>query len=295
MAVLSSMTGYGRASGANGRHAVTVTLRGVNHRFLDLRLRVEELYAASEGGLRELLGARIARGRVDARVDVQRLGEREVQIDVHRRVLATLHAAIQELVDAGLVEGRLSASDLLRMPEVVRIESEPDDWDDDDQALLLQATEEALAQFLATRRTEGEQLARVLGERLDRLLELTAELERLRPEAVVEMRAGIERRLAELLGERGLDADRLAQEVALLADKTDVREELDRLGSHLGHFRALMAAPGSVGKRLDFLTQELLREINTLGAKCRNAAMTRAVLEAKTVCEQLREQVQNVE
>jgi uncharacterized protein (TIGR00255 family) len=232
---------------------------------------------------------------VEARVDVRPLGERPARVEVHTGVVRAAHAATHRLVEQGLLAGELSAGDLLRLPEAMRVELEPDQWDADDDRLLLAVAEQALAQLAAGRELEGRNLAAVLGRRLAELAAAAARLEALRQPAREELEAGLARRVAELLEGHPLDPARLAQEVALLTDRSDVREELDRLASHVQHFDELLASGEAVGKRLDFLTQEVFRELNTLGAKCRHAEMVRAVLDGKVLCEQLREQVQNVE
>jgi uncharacterized protein (TIGR00255 family) len=292
---MRSMTGFGEATGENPRYALAVTLRGVNHRFLDLQLRLGEEARSSEAALRDLVGREISRGRVEMRVELRRLGDRRAVVEFNLGVVQAAHAAVHHLASEGLIEGGLTAGDLLRIPEALRVEIAGEVWQEEDEALLLEVARAALAQLVAGREREGAGLAAVLAEQLDRLNEVQARLEELRPGVRDELTATLRRRLAEMLGGQPIDEVRLAQEAALLVDRGDVSEELDRLRTHIAHFRELLAASGAVGKRLDFLSQELLRELNTLGAKCRNAAMTRGVLDAKVICEQVREQVQNVE
>jgi uncharacterized protein (TIGR00255 family) len=292
---MRSMTGYGEASGENARHAITVSLRAVNHRFLDVQLRIGEELRAGEAALRELLGREIERGRVEARVEVKPLAERKVEVQVHMGVIRAAHAATHKLVEDGLIERGLAAGDLLRIPEAFRVDVAAGEWEAEDQKLLLRVARDAVAQLVAARELEGGKLVAVLEERLRGLDEVVARLDAMRTNLREEIAATLRRRLAEMLGAQPLDEARLAQEVALLADRSDVSEEIDRLRSHIDHFRAVTREAGAVGKRLDFLTQEIFRELNTLGAKCRNAEMTKAVLDAKVTCEQMREQVQNVE
>ena len=296
---MRSMTGYGQATGENARHGVTVALRSVNHRSLDLQVRLPEEARGSEPALRELVGREASRGRVEARVDVAWVTAPAATVRVNLEVVRAAHAATHELAAQGLLAGDLTAGDLLRLPEAFRVEVAADAWDAEDEALLLRVAAEALAQLVAGREREGASLAAVLAGRLDELVAVAARLAALSGTAKEEIAAALRRRLAELLADhlvdKAIDEARLAQEVALLVDKSDVAEEMDRLGAHLAHFRELLADPGAVGKRLDFLTQEIFRELNTTGAKCRNAEMTRLVLDAKVLCEQLREQVQNVE
>jgi uncharacterized protein (TIGR00255 family) len=292
---MRSMTGYGEASGENARYGIAVSLRAVNHRFLDLQLRIGEELRGSEGALREAIGREVVRGRVEARVEVRPLAERRAEVKVNLGVVREAHAAVHHLAEAGLIERGLAAGDLLRLPEAFRVDLAPEEWSDEDEALLLAVTREALAQLVAGREKEGGSLAAVLEERLRGLDEVVARLDSLRAPVREEIAEALRRRLAELLGAQPLEEARLAQEAALLVDRSDVSEEIDRLRAHLEHFRAVTREPGAAGKRLDFLTQEIFRELNTLGAKCRNAEMTRAVLDAKVLCEQVREQVQNVE
>ncbi|HXT21481.1 MAG TPA: DUF1732 domain-containing protein, partial [Thermoanaerobaculia bacterium] len=206
-----------------------------------------------------------------------------------------LHRSWHDLADRGLVASELTLGDLLRLPEVVSVQLAADQVGEAEQALALQAARPALQQLVAARDQEGVQLARILSERLAELVEAAARLRTRAPAVREELHASLKRRLHELLEARQMDEVRLAQEVALLVERCDVVEELDRLDAHLVHFRELLATDGALGKRLDFLSQEILRELNTLGSKCRDSAMARTVLDAKVLCEQLREQVQNVE
>jgi uncharacterized protein (TIGR00255 family) len=292
---MRSMTGYGEAAGSNARYGVSVALKAVNHRFFDLQLRLAEDARAGEAAVRELLGREIARGRVEARCEARPLADRQVAVAVRMEVVEAAHAAADQMVEAGWVERGLTVGDLLRLPEAFRVEVSSQGWEEADQELLVAVAGKALAQLVASRELEGRGLAAILGERLDRLQEVVARLDALRGPVRQELAAALSRRVAELLGGQPIDEARLAQEVALLVDRSDVSEEIDRLGAHLGHFRAVAGEAGPSGKRLDFLTQEIFRELNTLGSKCRNADMTRAVLDAKVLCEQIREQVQNVE
>jgi uncharacterized protein (TIGR00255 family) len=292
---MRSMTGYGEASGENARHGVTVSLKAVNHRFFDLVLRLGDELRSSEQALRDVLGKEISRGRVEARVEVRPVAERKATVQVHMGVVREAHAAVHQLVDAGLVERGLSAGDLLRLPEAFRVEVAAEEWSSEDHELLLRVAGHAVTQLVAGRELEGANLAAVLEERARALDGIVARLDALRGPVREELGTALRRRLAELLAGQPLDEARVAQEVALLVDRSDVSEEIDRLRSHLDHFRSVLRDTGPAGKRLDFLTQEVFRELNTLGAKCRNAEMTRAVLDAKVLCEQIREQVQNVE
>ena len=292
---MRSMTGFGEAEGTNERYSMSVVLRGVNHRFLDLVLRLRDEQRASEAGLRELFATELERGRVEVAVEIQAVAERPAEVVIQRDLVRALHTACADLVADGLVTPTLSLGDLMRLPDAVRVRAGAHAWEDGDHDLLMEVARRALRQFVAGRSHEGDKLEAVLRERLRALASLGERLRARREAVAQELGESLRRRLQELLEGRDLPPERLAQEVALLVDKSDVREELDRLSSHLEHFLAVMADAGGVGKRLDFLTQEIFRELNTLGAKSRDSDMIRAVLDAKVLCEQLREQVQNLE
>lgn len=294
---MRSMTGFGQASGDNGRYAVSVTLRGVNHRYLDLRLRIPDEARDSERELTELLSEELSRGRVECTVEVESLLEREVRVDVHRNVVVATHRALHPLMEEGWISGDLSARDLLQLPEAVSVRTEAGEWETQDRELLLAVGQEALGQMVEARRREGGALRQVLEERIASLRHAAGRLVELAGEAKAEMARGLEDRLERFLENKKVDLDpaRLAQEVAVLADRSDVTEELDRLQSHLDHLEEILDREGAVGKRLDFLLQEVFRELNTLGSKCRFAPATRVVLDGKELAEQMREQVQNVE
>ena len=292
---MRSMTGFGQASKENARFRMTVTLRGVNHRFLDLSLRMRDQLRPLEPALRELLSRHLWRGRVEASVEATALGGRDVEVAIDDSLTEAVKAMCDRLRERGLISGGLQIGDLLRLPEVVQLRVRDPQWTGGDRDLLLEVTAAALDQLMAARSAEGEKLAEALEDRLDGIGGITAQLRELSIGKAVELAAALRQRISELLEGDSLDEDRMAQEVAHLVDRADVSEELDRLQSHLEHFRSVTGQDGSLGKRLDFLTQEIFRELNTLGAKCRDSEMSRRMLDAKVLCEQLREQVQNVE
>ncbi|RMH15828.1 MAG: YicC family protein [Acidobacteria bacterium] len=292
---MHSMTGFGQGTASDERQRITVTLRGVNHRFLDLHLRLREEHRALEPVLRQRLRQRLRRGRLEVQVEVELLAERPVDVELDERLAHALGELSSRLLSRGLIAAGPTFGDLLRLPELVRLKTEPLSWEEADLATVELATDRALDQLLEARATEGAKLAAVIEDRLDALEVLLDELTSAAAGWPAAAGEALRQRVEALLGELSVDPARLAQEVALLVDRSDVREELDRLRSHLEHFRGLMAKSGAVGKRLDFLSQEIFRELNTIGAKCRNADMTRLVLAGKGCCEQIREQVQNVE
>jgi uncharacterized protein (TIGR00255 family) len=290
------MTGFGEARAEEGDLRVAVSVRTVNHRNLDLVLRLPEELRPLERQISGCLGAELERGRVEVRIDVTRLGERPCQVGVSHGAVEALRRAAEELADEGLLSDRgLAFADLLRLPEVVKLSFAPPSWSEEDRRLVLSVVESARDQAAGTRRLEGERLAGLVASHLQDLEDLLGEIERRRPEARQRLEDGFRRRLDELLDGPPPSEERLAQEVALLVERSDVQEEIDRLRAHLDHGRELLRDKGPVGRRLEFLGQELLREVNTLGAKSRDLPILRAVLDAKSVCDRLREQVQNIE
>lgn len=321
---MRSMTGFGQGSAENGRLRVQVTLRTVNHRYLDLSLRLRDDLRPSERRLRDVITGHLERGRVELSLGIEALAEQPVRLAVHQGAIEGLQQLQRSLVESGVVERGLSFSDILRTPEAVRLEVGGLEWQDSDVDLLIDATETALEQVVEGRSLEGDQLRAVLLQRVDKLAiarDAMSERADCMPTRLRDaLRQRIERSLNDLLIEDSaagspvaessrsetagstthsngqvLDDGRLAQEVALLVDRSDISEELDRLASHLKHFREVVDQQGSIGKRLDFLSQEIFRELNTIGSKCRDSDLVKLVLDSKVLCEQLREQIQNVE
>jgi uncharacterized protein (TIGR00255 family) len=286
--VILSMTGYALASVEHPRGALTLELRSVNARFLDLQLRVPDELRALEPVLREALTARLARGKVDCRLAFAAGAAAPQALDAG--ALAALRALEAEARRAFAQAAPLSVADVLRWPGVLK-ESALD-------AEALRARVAALAaraveELVAARAREGAKLAAVLGEHLAAARKRIAAVAPLVPEANAAYQARLAERMREALG--AADDDRVRAELAVFAVKTDVAEELQRFGAHLDEAARVLAAGGAVGKRLDFLAQELNREANTLASKAATREIADCALELKLLVEQVREQVQNLE
>jgi len=293
---LSSMTGFARAVGSEGPYRWVVELKSVNAKGLDLRVRTPPGFDSIEGEARARLGRSLARGTCFANVSAQREGgasEAKINREALTAVIDAAKAAARETgLEPPTLDGVLAVRGVVEIGEAA-----------DDAALMaaissgvLRSLDEAIAALVDMRQSEGTALATILGERLASIAALTRAADDnpgRRPEAI---RARLAQSIATLLeANRGFDENRLHQEAILLAAKADVREELDRLGAHVEAARSLVAAGGPVGRRLDFLAQELAREANTLCAKSNDAALTAIGLELRSQIEQLREQIQNVE
>ena len=297
-----SMTGYGRGSSARDGVRVEVELRSVNHRFLDLKLRAGGLDAAVEDRITSAIRGRLGRGAVTASVRASgRTGVRGIVVD--EEIGAQVHEELERLARAlGDRGGAIPIELVCAQPGVIR----PAEVEEGGEALSAcadEATAAALDQLVAMREAEGEALSRDTIARTDRLGEVVDQIERLSEAAPADAASRLEERIDRLLQGRlpqtsrvEVDAQRLAQEVALLADRLDVTEEIVRARSHLDQLRRHAAgAAGPIGRKLDFLVQELGREVNTIGSKSQSAEIAAAVVEAKAELEKLREQVQNVE
>jgi uncharacterized protein (TIGR00255 family) len=294
MGLVVSMTGYGRAEARGARSVLVAEARSVNHRFLETSIKLPRGLTAQEPDVRRLVQGLIARGRIDLTVMLRRPagGAASVRTDL---ALALEYArGARALGEAVGVASGLSVADLLRLPGVVTIE-DADEEDDEGAVLLKTVAHEALDELCRMRQTEGAALARDLGAHLDALDAWVQGVAGLLPAALGRIRARLRDRVQMILGETPADPGRLAQEVATWAARSDVAEELARLGSHLAQLRALLTEGGAVGRQLDFLTQELHREVNTIASKADDAELVTRILEARTLVERIREQVQNVE
>ncbi len=292
---MKSMTGYGDASGESPRYRISVKARCVNHRFLDVVVRLPEERRGSESALRGLAADRLHRGRLELSVELQGLEQRRVRVELQDEALDELQRALDSLRDRGLSLEPPRLGDLLRIPELLQLQWSEAGWEEEDAALLQETAEAALDALVAEREREGRSIGEVLRRRLGELVGWVDSLEERRSLVTRAQLATLRARVLGLAEDLEIDDDRLAQEVAILVDRGDVTEEIDRLRSHVEGFEAGLDAEGPVGKRLDFLAQEILRELNTVGSKCRDGEMTSQVVEAKLICEQLREQVQNIE
>jgi uncharacterized protein (TIGR00255 family) len=291
------MTGFGRAKGNVGDDwTVEIVARSVNHRFLDLNFKLRENEVDLEPGLRRVFARHIARGKVEVSVRLRRATPAPTVIGIDEGLLEALLARFALLSEKYPVSGRLEARDLLTIPQIFSVESTVDGFTERDLSSLQEVAEEAVRALVAMREAEGALVAADLAERIGFLEKRLGELALRRDEIVRRNLDTLRERLRSLVSEAGLDPGRLEQEAALAADRSDVAEELQRLEGHLAQFGSLLTSSRApVGKKLDFLAQEILRELNTLGSKGRDLQTIREVLEMKSEIEKIREQVQNLE
>ena len=290
---MRSMTGYGRAQISQDGREMTVEVKTVNHRFLDVSVRLPRALLFAEDTVKKQLTKSLSRGHADVNVTYanSRADAREVRVD--EALAAQYQQALEKLKKVSGVTEAVSLSLLAAQPDVLVVTTNEEDREAV-TALLLDVLQDALCDVLAMREKEGKALAADLTFHLDQLSSLRDRIAVLAPSVPLAYRDRLKARLEEL-GVVELDEQRLAQEVALMADHCAIDEELSRLQSHIAQMRETISANGEAGRRLDFLTQELNREVNTIGSKASDAAITRLVVEAKSEIEKMREQVQNAE
>jgi len=288
---LVSMTGYGQGSISNEKYTITVEMRSVNSRYLEIKFKLPSMWGELEERMRELISSKISRGRVEVSVFVS-YAQTDAKLNIDWQLLESVKEAHEKLSNTvGLAEP-LSFTDLLAVEGVLTLEKPQEDLEEIWKDLSVALTE-ALDQLYNMRRAEGERLAEDITQRIEYIKKKTLELESLAPLIVKELYDRIKERVAEM--DVALQEERLLQEVALIAEKMNVTEELVRLKSHCDGFLQIMQENNSVGRKLDFLLQEMNREINTTGSKSSNLTVSRNVVEIKSELEKIREQIQNIE
>jgi uncharacterized protein (TIGR00255 family) len=290
--MISSMTGFGAADGPVGDARASVEIRTVNHRFFSPNLKLPTALARWEGEIRELLRQKISRGHVTLTARIDRDSTVPV-IDETR--LAHYLTALKALQKKHKLAGELDLATLLRLPDVIAAPG--DEIDPADGDALVKLVAKAADNLISMRRAEGAQLASFLLERVDAVESRLSRIEARAPVRLKEQHDRVRRTVGELIGGAGADPQRIAQEVAILADKLDIAEELDRFRSHLAAFRdtARSSTSDPVGKRLGFILQEMVREANTIGSKANDGPILADVIAIKEELERIREQVENLE
>lgn len=292
-----SMTGYGQSARHYGGYVIQFEIKSVNHRYAEIVLRMPREWTCYEDGLRRLVQRHVKRGRIDVYISKERDDSSSLPFVLNSSIVQSYLQAAEELSRNFGVKADLTARDILALPDVLQApdlsledSSQEDGW----EAMLQDGLEEAVSGLLRMREKEGLHLVRDLESRLMKLDDLHEELVRLAPEVVSDYRARLKGRLNELF-EGSLDEHRFAMEVALFADRSNIDEELIRLKSHFEQCRGLLSSREPIGRKLDFLIQEMNRETNTIGSKANHLALVNRVLEMKAELEKIREQAANME
>ncbi len=293
--MIKSMTGYGRAvETVNGRE-FTVELRSVNNRYLDCSVRLPRLLSFGEEAVKQAVKASVSRGKVDVFITIHSEGGEPVQVTLNEAVVAGYLEAMGQMVKTyPQIHNDISVSVLSRLPEVFSVDKPQVD---EEQLLcdLMQVVQKALSAYDAMRCTEGKALEQDLRSRGETILLLVAQVEEGNGKTVADYRTRLEGKLREVLENTNIDESRILTEAAIFADKVAVDEETVRLRSHLQQMNTMLTGGGAVGRKLDFLLQEMNREANTIGSKCTDVSLARIVVEIKAELEKIREQTQNIE
>ena len=292
--MIKSMTGYGRAVAAVNGREFTVELRSVNNRYLDCTVKLPRSLSFAEDAVKQAVKASVSRGKVDVFISMKSENADDTTITLNKAVLEGYLTAMRQMVDEFQVRDDISVSAVSRLPEVFSVEKPQVD---EEQLLkdLLSVVDQALAGYDGMRRTEGQALDADLRSRGNTILELVAQVEQGNAQTVVDYRGRLEAKLKEVLASTNIDESRILTEAAIFADKVAVDEETVRLRSHLAQMNEMLTTGGAVGRKLDFLLQEMNREANTIGSKCTDVRLARIVVDIKAELEKIREQTQNIE
>lgn len=292
---MKSMTGYGTSKAQQKDLNIEVSIRSVNGRFLDTRFHLPREFFPFEAELKKILGEKILRGTVDVFINRRNKGTRETaEVRVNEGLAQKYLAAFQKISKATKLPAAVHLEVLARMPDVIEVE-ETQEVSTAEEKLLKSVFTKACGDCVKEREREGKFLQKELEKLAHELAARVGVIEGMRETANLQLQERFEQKISTRLKGQDLDPQRLAQEVVIQVEKADINEELVRLSEHLKNYKNLLKSAHAEGKKLDFYTQELLREVNTIGSKSQVAKITQAVVEAKTLIERLREQVQNVE
>lgn len=292
--MIHSMTGYGRAVRCLNGREITVELRSVNNRFLDCTVKMPRAFSYAEDAVKQKVKASVARGKVDVFISVNVTAEENVRVSLNRPVLEGYLNALRTIVADYGVRDDISATSLSRFPDIFLVEKQEED-EERNTADIVSVAEEALAAYNAMREREGEALAADVRAHAAVILTYVQKVEARSPVTLQQYRTRLENKLREVLENNAIDESRIVTEAAIFADKIAVDEETVRLRSHLTQLEALLAEGGAIGRKLDFLLQEMNREANTIGSKGNDLEQARNVVAIKAELEKIREQIQNIE
>lgn len=292
--MLKSMTGFGRANGIYDGLDITVEIRSVNHRYFEFNCRMPRAYQFAEDKLKSLCQKSISRGKIELSVFIEDNSEQAVEVEINRPYTKAYLAALKTLSKEFGVKNDIKLSSLVGNPEIFKTSRRQQPGEEAAEALL-QVTGEAIESFIKMREVEGERLKADVLSRAEAILEKVAFVEERSPETVKCYRERLEQKMKELLDNANVDQQRLITETAIFADKIAVDEETVRLRSHIAQLKKLAESADPVGKKLDFIVQEMNRETNTIGSKSQDIDIAHTVVDIKSEIEKIREQIQNIE
>ncbi|MBO5162855.1 MAG: YicC family protein [Ruminococcus sp.] len=292
--MIKSMTGYGRSQKILNGRDILVEIRSVNHRYYEYSSRIPRAYNYIDEKLKALLKSKISRGKVDVSVTISNIEGRDTEIAINKGVAEGYVNALRSVAEDLNVADDLTLSKLIKLPDIFNVQKTPDNeeevWND-----VSEVAAEALERFVAMRETEGEKMRLDVLEKSECIMEMVASVEELSPQTVENYRERLYKKLSEVLESRDIDEQRIVTEAAVFAEKIAVDEETVRLRSHISQLRGLVNSDESIGRKLDFIVQEMNREVNTIGSKAQDLGITKLVVDMKAELEKIREQIQNIE
>lgn len=288
------MTGFGQGEASNQEWSVKVEMKSVNHRYLDLWLRIPKQYSLLEEPIRMLIQEEMSRGRVEVSVNIEEFGDRQRNVRINKPLLNGYLAALETIQQELGIKESIQLDHILQLPDLLELEEPDVNWDSL-QETVLKAVRTALDELEAMRRNEGYQLSEDILMKISLIERHVDRISEIAPAVVQDYRERLKERLGDLLDGTTITEERFVGEVALFADKCSIDEELVRLRSHIQQFRQSIEKESPVGRKLDFLLQEMNREINTIGSKGNNVGIAGLVVDVKSELEKIREQVQNIE
>ena len=292
--MIKSMTGFGRYEISEAERKFTVELKGVNHRYLDVNIRMPKKLNFFEASIRNLLKKYAQRGKVDIFITYEDFSENQVSLKYNETLAEEYLKYFKQMEEKFSLENDIRVSTLSRYPEVLTMEEQMMD-EEEIWNVLEKALEGAFSQFVSTRITEGEALKKDLLAKLDDMLVLVDKVEKRSPEIVVEYREKLEEKVKDLLADTQIEESRIASEVVIFADKICTDEETVRLRSHIAHMKDTLESAEGIGRKLDFIAQEMNREANTILSKANDLEVSNYAIDLKTGIEKVREQIQNIE
>ncbi|MCR5076084.1 MAG: YicC family protein [Ruminococcus sp.] len=292
--MIKSMTGYGRAQKILNGRDILVEIRSVNHRYYEYSSRVPRAFNYVDEKLKALLKQGISRGKVEVNVTINNIEGRDTEIALNKGAVEGYVNALRSVSAELGLEDDLTLSKLIKLPDIFNIQKTPDNeeqvWDD-----VAAVAGEALDKFVSMRETEGEKLRNDVLEKSDLILKMVGQVEALSPKTVENYRGKLYQKLSELLESKDIDQQRILTEAAIFAEKIAVDEETVRLRSHVSQLRDMLDSADPIGRKLDFIVQEMNREVNTIGSKAQDLNITKIVVDMKAEIEKIREQIQNIE
>lgn len=292
--MLCSMTGYGRGTAEENGRVFTIEMKSVNNRYLDINIRLPRQINALEDRIRKHISSKVSRGKIDVFINQEKFNEEDFKINVDEKIAKAYYDAYSLLIEKFNLKSDISLPLLANSNDVISVEKKDDDlesvWN-----LLAIALDEAIDMFIEMRTNEGIKLGKDIMQRCDLIKDNLKKVEERAPEVVKEFREKISTRVSDFLKDVGVDEARLLNEVAFYSDKTSITEEIVRLKSHIEQFKEAFQSKEPVGRKLDFLVQEMNRETNTIGSKANDLLITSIVIDIKSEIEKIREQIQNIE